>query len=258
MELQQLLPTLQQLTATLATLLTTLQAQLPAGQAQAAAAAAQPAGSSVGGGSGGDQAATASGGGSSVRQALPAGCGCGMAVAQAAGANPVPSVSAPGDRSELPPAAASDAPAPAPAAGAGGKLDAGGLTVKGEEMDAEQRRNVEAVLQVGVEMGANRKVLEAAVSTMIQESTARNLDHGDRDSLGLFQQRPSQGWGTPEQVRDPRHAAKKFFERAIANDRKDPGLSKTRLAQSVQISAFPDAYAKWDAEAEKIVGDFLG
>jgi hypothetical protein len=147
--------------------------------------------------------------------------------------------------------------APATPGAGGGKVDQA-QTVKGKAIDAEQREMAARVLKVGQDMGANRKVLETAVSTMIQESTLRNLKHGDRDSQGLFQQRPSQGWGTVAQVTDPEHAARKFFERAIANDKKNPGMAKTALAQSVQISAFPSAYAQWDKEAEKIVADFLG
>lgn len=140
-----------------------------------------------------------------------------------------------------------------------GRLDGSAkLTVKGQAISADQRRNAEIVLAVGQKMGASRKVLEASVATMIQESTMKNLDYGDRDSLGLFQQRPSQGWGTPQQVRDPEHAAREFFKRAIANDKKDPNQSLTQLAQGVQRSAFPDAYAQWSNEAQKIVGAFLG
>lgn len=127
-------------------------------------------------------------------------------------------------------------------------------------MNAEQRRLAEIVLRTGKEMGANQKVLETSVSTMIAESVIKNdssVDSKDHDSLGLFQQRPSQGWGTREQISDPVHAARKFFEQAIRNDAKNPGQAKTRLAQSVQRSAYPDAYAKWDKEAEAIVADFL-
>lgn len=131
---------------------------------------------------------------------------------------------------------------------------AGSLTVKGKRIDAEQMANVNAVLAVGKEMGANDKVLRAAVATMIQESVLHNINYGDRDSLGLFQQRPSMGWGTPEQVRDPRHAARKFFERAIPSDQKKPQQSIAQLSQSVQRSAFPDAYARWEREADAIVG----
>ncbi len=128
-------------------------------------------------------------------------------------------------------------------------------------MSPEQRRLAEVVLRVGQDMGANQKVLETAVATMIQESTLKNdssVDSKDLDSLGLFQQRPSAGWGTRQQISNPEYAAKKFFEKAIPNDKKKPDQPKTLLAQSVQISAFPNAYAQWDKEAEKIVADYLG
>lgn len=131
-----------------------------------------------------------------------------------------PRAAAPGSAGDAAPA---PAPGPPPAAPTGaGKIDAADLTVKGKRIDDEQRRNLEIVLQVGTEMGANQKVLEAAVSTVIQESVARNLDHGHLDSKGLFQQRPKMGWGTPAQVQDPRHAATKFFDRAIPTPRRIP------------------------------------
>jgi len=147
--------------------------------------------------------------------------------------------------------------APAGAAG-GGTLDGKNLKVKGQKMSSAQRKNIEAVLKQGQKMGASRKVLETAVATVIQESNAENIKGGDRDSVGLFQQRPSMGWGSAEQVGNPKYAAKKFFEKAIPADKKDPGIAKTALAQSVQKSAFPDAYAQWDKEAETIVSDYLG
>lgn len=135
------------------------------------------------------------------------------------------------------------------------------LTVKGKGVSEDQRKNIQIVLETGKKMGASRKVLEAAVQTVIQESTAHNdasVSKKDLDSEGLFQQRPSAGWGTPAQVNDPVHASTKFFEKAIANDKKNPGFSKAQLAQSVQISAFPDAYAKWDGEGKAAVDAFLG
>jgi hypothetical protein len=86
----------------------------------------------------------------------------------------------------------------------------------------------------------------------MQESGLRNLDFGDRDSLGLFQQRPSQGWGTPAQILDPTYAATKFYQKLIAV----PGwrqLPLTVAAQRVQVSAYPDAYAKWEPDARAVV-----
>jgi len=140
----------------------------------------------------------------------------------------------------------------------GGISKANNLKVKGKKITEAQRRNINEVLAVGKKMGANQKVLETAVSTMIQESGADNLPGGDRDSIGLFQQRPSvKVWGTAQQIKDPKHAAKKFFEKAIANDKKNPGQMKTLLAQSVQRSAFPTAYAKWDKEAAAIVKSWM-
>ena len=98
-----------------------------------------------------------------------------------------------------------------------------------------------------------------AIATAIQESKLRNINYGDRDSLGLFQQRPSTGWGTAAEVRDPVRATKAFF-----GGRSDPNGTRTRglldiagwqslsfaqAAQAVQISAYPDRYARWEKPA---------
>ena len=147
------------------------------------------------------------------------------------------------------------------AAGGAHVLDRADLTIKGRRMDDAQRRNIQTVLEVGEQMGADRRVLATAVATMIQESTARNdasVDSKDLDSLGLFQQRPSAGWGTREQIARPEYAARKFFEKAIPNAAQHPEWRNTQLAQSVQISAFPDAYAQWHDESMAIVDDYLG
>ncbi len=99
-----------------------------------------------------------------------------------------------------------------------------------------------------------------AVATAMQESGLRNLTGGDRDSLGLFQQRPSMAWGTEEQILDPVYAATAFLYGAGTN----PGLvdvpgwdsmSLTAAAQAVQRSGFPTAYAKWQALAESVVDE---
>lgn len=108
------------------------------------------------------------------------------------------------------------------------------------------------IAAVGREMGVPDRGLVIALATAMQEATLRNLDHGDRDSLGLFQQRPSQGWGSPVQVRDPRYAATQFYDRLL----QVPGweaMPLTVAAQTVQRSAYPDAYAKWEDEAAAIV-----
>ena len=96
-----------------------------------------------------------------------------------------------------------------------------------------------------------------AVATAMQESSLVNLDHGDRDSLGLFQQRPSQGWGTPAQIMDPVYASGQFYAHLLAV----PGwqdLALTVAAQDVQNSGYPGAYAKWQAAAADLVAHIAG
>jgi hypothetical protein len=91
-----------------------------------------------------------------------------------------------------------------------------------------------------------------AVATAMQESGLRNLRGGDRDSIGLFQQRPSQGWGTRKQLADPAYQTRKFYDKLVKID----GWQKMRLteaAQAVQISAFPEAYAKHTVAATGLV-----
>ncbi|SCF29404.1 NlpC/P60 family protein [Micromonospora purpureochromogenes] len=121
---------------------------------------------------------------------------------------------------------------------------------------SEQVGNAATIVAVGAEMHVPRYGWEFAVATAMQESTLRNLGHlgadNDHDSLGLFQQRPSQGWGTPEQILDPRYAARKFYEHLVEVDGWQT-MPLTQAAQAVQRSAFPDAYAKWQPEAEQLV-----
>ncbi|GAB3576741.1 hypothetical protein GCM10027445_41370 [Amycolatopsis endophytica] len=116
-----------------------------------------------------------------------------------------------------------------------------GLTV-------EQARNSATIAAVGRRLGMPDHAVTVALATAMQESGLRNLPGGDRDSAGLFQQRPSQGWGTYEQVTDPLYAAAAFYERL----RDQPGwaeLTVTQAAQLVQRSALPEAYARWEPEA---------
>ncbi|MGC4903952.1 C40 family peptidase [Micromonospora echinospora] len=121
---------------------------------------------------------------------------------------------------------------------------------------SEQVGNAAAIVAVGAELNVPRYGWEIAVATAMQESTLRNLGHlgadNDHDSLGLFQQRPSQGWGTREQILNPRYASRKFYERLLDVDGWQT-MSLTRAAQAVQRSAFPDAYARWQSEAEHLV-----
>jgi hypothetical protein len=125
------------------------------------------------------------------------------------------------------------------------------------ELDADQMANAATIAAVGVRRGMPERGVVVALATALQESKLENLPHGDRDSVGLFQQRPSKGWGTAEQIRDPRYAARKFYDAL----RKVRGWEKMRLtdaAQRVQRSAHPEAYEKWADEAAVLTRALLG
>nr|WP_239102608.1 M23 family metallopeptidase [Actinoplanes siamensis] len=128
-------------------------------------------------------------------------------------------------------------------------------------LTAEQAGNAAVIVVVGERMRVPVRGWVIAVATALQESDLANLgDLGaanDHDSLGLFQQRPSQGWGTPAQIMSPDYAAGKFYEHLLTV----PGwqsLPLTVAAQRVQRSAYPDAYAKHEARASVIVAAFTG
>ncbi|WP_246205171.1 LysM peptidoglycan-binding domain-containing protein [Agromyces salentinus] len=119
----------------------------------------------------------------------------------------------------------------------------------------EMRQNARVVIEVGRQTGVSDAGILAALVAAAQESGLRNVASGDRDSLGLFQQRPSQGWGTPEQVMDPVRAARAFYGGPDGpNVGVAPGLldidgweamPADAAAQAVQKSAHPAHYAKW-------------
>src|SRR5215831_8877275 len=95
-----------------------------------------------------------------------------------------------------------------------------------------------------------------AVATSMQESTLLNLNYGTSDSLGLFQQRPSSGWGTQAQIQHPAYAADAFLKALRSYQARNPDWAHQPLwqaAQGVQASAFPTAYAKWESQAAKVV-----
>lgn len=124
-------------------------------------------------------------------------------------------------------------------------------------LDPEQARNAATIAAVAVARDLPARAVTIALATAYQESDLRNLDHGDRDSLGLFQQRPSQGWGTPAQVQDPEHAAGRFYD-ALVKVRGYQDLSVTEAAQRVQRSAFPHAYADHEADARVLASALTG
>jgi hypothetical protein len=120
------------------------------------------------------------------------------------------------------------------------------------DLSEEQRQNAATIIAVAKGMGAPPRAWVIALATAMQESTLRNIPYGDRDSLGLFQQRPSQGWGSPAQVTDPVYSTTIFIQHLL----EVPGweqLPVTVAAQTVQRSAFPNAYAKWEGLAAELV-----
>jgi TP901 family phage tail tape measure protein len=122
----------------------------------------------------------------------------------------------------------------------------------GTVLDTEQLANAAKIMNVGRQMGATPRDLVIALMTSLQESSLRNISGGDRDSAGLFQQRPSQGWGSLAQVTDPEYASRQFFDHLMAIKSRE-SMSLTEAAQAVQRSAYPDAYAKWEDEARAII-----
>jgi hypothetical protein len=131
----------------------------------------------------------------------------------------------------------------------------GNCTIAGSPftVTAEQVANARTIAQVARDRGLPDRAVVIALATAQQESRLRNLDYGDRDSLGLFQQRPSSGWGTPAQVQDPVYAANKFFDHLVQVPGWEVG-DLTTVADSVQRSAHPRAYAQWEALATALAG----
>jgi TP901 family phage tail tape measure protein len=127
--------------------------------------------------------------------------------------------------------------ADAAAIGAGGGMYTAGKAGKygGQNFSAEQLSNASLIATVGSQMGMSARDIEIGIMTAITESGLKNLKGGDRDSIGLFQQRPSQGWGTPAQIGDPNYAARKFFE-SLQGVKGRAGMDPWLAAQAVQRS----------------------
>jgi N-acetylmuramoyl-L-alanine amidase len=132
-------------------------------------------------------------------------------------------------------------------------------------LNDEQEGNAKTIISVGRSLGVSDYGIVVALATAMQESSMRNLNYGHLDSVGLFQQRPSSGWGSVSQLTKPEYAAKLFYGGpSNPNKGKTRGLldipgwqsmSVTKAAQSVQISAYPNAYAKWEASARFWLSD---
>lgn len=129
----------------------------------------------------------------------------------------------------------------------------GGTTV----LSAEQARNASVIVAVSVERGLPERAAVIALATAYQESDLRNLDYGDRDSLGLFQQRPSYGWGTEEEIMDPWYSSARFYEELVKFSGWETG-DINDVAQQVQRSGFPEAYRQHETNARRIAAALTG
>ena len=126
-----------------------------------------------------------------------------------------------------------------------------------ERRTPEQAANAATIAMVSLDRGLPPKAATIALATAVQESKLRNLTYGDADSLGLFQQRPSQGWGSEEEILDPVYAANTFFA-AMERIPDWADWAVTEIAQEVQRSAYPDAYADHEAEARVMASGLVG
>jgi cell wall-associated NlpC family hydrolase len=138
-----------------------------------------------------------------------------------------------------------------------GALPPGSPLPDGSTLSSQQTANAAIVVAVAEQAGAGTTGAVDAVDAAFTESRLTNVPGGDRDSLGLFQQRPSEGWGTPTQIRDPIYATTQFIDHLVAL----PGwqsMSPAAAAQAVERSAFPDRYQEWVQSASQLVAGLSG
>ena len=125
------------------------------------------------------------------------------------------------------------------------------------EIDLEQARWTSLMAAISQRRGLPPRATTIAIATAFQESKIHNIDFGDRDSIGLFQQRTSQGWGTVEQISDPYYSIGKFYD-ALAKVKGYESMKITEAAQKVQRSAFPGAYAQHEDYARALASALRG
>lgn len=138
----------------------------------------------------------------------------------------------------------------------GGTRDPGSSPLTVDDLKTVQVSNARIIYAVAVGRSLPERAAVIAIATALQESKLYNLTNAvNADSLGLFQQRPSQGWGTAAQILDPMHASNAFYDHLIkvANWQSIP---LTQAAQDVQRSAYPNAYAKWETLATALASQF--
>ena len=140
-------------------------------------------------------------------------------------------------------------------------LDTSGCTVEVEghtvEIDLEQAENAALITAVSIERGLPARAASIALATAFQESKLYNIEFGDRDSVGLFQQRPSQGWGSVDELMDPVFATNAFYD-ALAKVDGYREMEITQAAQAVQRSAYPGAYADHEQDGRALASALTG
>ncbi len=123
--------------------------------------------------------------------------------------------------------------------------------------EPEQTKNAQTIIGIGLARKLSKRDIQIALMVAMQESRMRNLAYGDRDSLGLFQQRPSQGWGTPDQIMDPVYATNKFFD-SLENVKNRASLSLIDAAMAVQRPdpvAYRKTFNNWLSLSESLVAN---
>jgi peptidoglycan DL-endopeptidase CwlO len=131
--------------------------------------------------------------------------------------------------------------------------EAPSVAVRVSDLDAEQRALVELIIAIGKQRRLPPRAWQIAIQAGMTESRLHNLHYGDRDSLGIFQMRPSQGWGTVDQVTDPVYEINKFYDKLLMLpdwETQRPGDS----AQNIERSAFPARYHQWEPLAVSVIG----
>ena len=128
-------------------------------------------------------------------------------------------------------------------------INGGDITIDGVKLDKIQQGHATLIAKIGKMRGFSLNSIAIAIATAYQESNLYNLDHGDRDSLGLYQQRPSQGWGTPSQILTPVYAINKFYD-ALGKVKDRDAPSRTMISVAIEVQRpDPDAYFsrwRWD------------
>ncbi|MGH3513749.1 MAG: C40 family peptidase, partial [Pseudonocardiaceae bacterium] len=127
------------------------------------------------------------------------------------------------------------------------------VAVRVSDLDTEQRAIVEQIIAIGKQRRLPPRAWQIAIQAGMTESRLHNLHYGDRDSLGIFQMRPSQGWGSVAQVTDPVYEINKFYDKLLMV----PGWETQRpgdSAQDIERSAFPARYHQWEPLAVNVIG----